>query len=522
MKKVSLFAVPVLALALFGLMEACNSQERDGVNRVPELVAAPREKPQAASPVVLNVQEKIKPLKVYPTGHKTPKDIEARIAASWMRHKKRLATLPTVTAAAYDCRTLGIVPPIVDQGNCFAAGTMILMTDGKQKKIENISRGDVVVTAEGNDGEVLGISHRLAGKDTKFLSITVGDVNLLTTEDHPFLTPSGYVLAKFLSVNDLVKNRHGVSSSWASVAKIESGTPQEWVFNIIVGGDHSYVANGVGVHNCGSCWDFAGTGCVTSAFLKAGWGKPDGTFMFSEQYTLDCGDNGGCNGDDHSSVFNWSKNTGLPLTSDYGPYRGQAGQCKAVNTPKQKILDWGYVGNSSGVAAAQAIKDAMVKYGPISVAIAADNSFMNSPAGQVFQGSGSRDINHEVILVGWDDAKGAWILRNSWGRDWCDNGYQWIKYGANQVGTEAAWCIAPQAVPPTPPGPTPPVPPGPTPEPPIGTEITNITIKYSDGTSKTLRTVADNAIVITPTMTFEEAMRQLNKGFKKLEGPMVP
>lgn len=217
--------------------------------------------------------------------------------------------------------------------------------------------------------------------------------------------------------------------------------------------------------NCGSCWDFDGCGVVTMAHIKAGYAKPDGKFRISEQYVLDCGRNGGCNGDDHSSVFNMAKGDGLVLESEYGPYQAREGRCKdTAGMKRYKIADWGYCeGGANGPASTQSIKDAMVQYGPIGVAIAADNRFGNCKPDEVFQGN-NHGINHEVILVGWNDdpkiaSGGYWILRNSWGSDWCDGGYCKIAYKANGVGTDAAWVsVAPL---PVPPGPTPPVPPVP-------------------------------------------------------------
>jgi cathepsin L len=50
-------------------------------------------------------------------------------------------------------------------------------------------------------------------------------------------------------------------------------------------------------------------------------------------------------------------------------------------------------------------------------------------------------INHAVILCGWDDAKGAWLLKNSWGTGWGENGFMWIKYGCNKVGYGACYAI---------------------------------------------------------------------------------
>ena len=214
---------------------------------------------------------------------------------------------------------------------------------------------------------------------------------------------------------------------------------------------------------CGSCWDFSGTGVVESALIKAGYGKADGSFVLSEQYTLDCGKNGGCDGDDNTTVLAWAKATGLPLSNDYGPYTASAGRCKSTSK-LLKIGDWGFAGAQNGVTAVQDIKNAMVAYGPIGCAIAADDAFMNNPPGTVFDRTTSTGIDHDVILVGWDDSKGkngAWLLRNSWGSSWCDGGYCWIGYGVNEVGTEAVWASAVPIIPPTPPTPNPPTPPAP-------------------------------------------------------------
>lgn len=200
---------------------------------------------------------------------------------------------------------------------------------------------------------------------------------------------------------------------------------------------------------CGSCWDFAGTCAVESAMIKAGYGKADGTFTISEQYILDCeGSNGGCNGDDHSTVFNQAKSVGQPTTQEYGPYKASRQRCHVGQAKMYKIAAWGYCEpNKRGVMDTQKIKDAIVQYGPVSTTIAADNALSNYRGG-VFKGN-SRNLNHQVNLVGWDDSKNAWLMRNSWGTGWGEAGYCWIEYGANQIGTETAWCTA-TALPPPP------------------------------------------------------------------------
>jgi C1A family cysteine protease len=195
---------------------------------------------------------------------------------------------------------------------------------------------------------------------------------------------------------------------------------------------------------CGSCWDFSGTGIVEIAFNKIGLGGGPNEFILSEEYSLSCYHNGQCGGDDNTTVLEWAASHGLPLTSDYGTYQAAPARCLYKPTMKlYKPDDWGFADSNggSGVTSPQDIKAAIMTYGAVGCAIAADDAFENNPAGTVFQGSGSTQIDHDVILVGWDDDKGSWILRNSWGSAWCENGYMRIAYGANLVGTESVWAV---------------------------------------------------------------------------------
>src|SRR5205823_2027288 len=93
-----------------------------------------------------------------------------------------------------------------------------------------------------------------------------------------------------------------------------------------------------------SSWNFSGTGVVEIALVKAGRLRLDQPL--SEQYTMDCGSNGGCNGDDNTTVLEWAKKTGLPLTSEYGPYQADSGRCKSAAGQLYKVHDWGFVDHS--------------------------------------------------------------------------------------------------------------------------------------------------------------------------------
>lgn len=262
---------------------------------------------------------------------------------------------------------------------------------------------------------------------------------------------------------------------------------------------------------CGSCWDFSGTCVVECCLYKNGVLKSDGSQALSEQFTLDCGSNGGCNGDDNTTVLAWAKAKGLPQTAAYGPYQAQAGTCNYTSSMAlYEVTDWGFVdGTGNGVTSTQLIKNAMVAYGPIGCGVAAGNDWDNYTNGTIT--GTSNDIDHDVVMIGWDDThdngdgtKGAWIVRNSWNSSWgcpCANtlnpspvegGYAWIKYGGDSIGTEsvfATYTVTPGPTPPTPvpPTPVPPVPPAP-PVPPTPTSgfSGTVTSTYTGGTLVTI------------------------------------
>lgn len=247
---------------------------------------------------------------------------------------------------------------------------------------------------------------------------------------------------------------------------------------------------------CGSCWAFSGVDVVTTAMYAAGAMRNDGTTAnyLSQQYVLDCLRTGGCDGDDNTTVLTAAKATGLPTQRAYGNYTAEVGPCQfKIGTALYAIPDWGFCSpdQSQSVATIQDIKNAIATYKSVGCAVAADNAFMNYRAGTVFSGRSS-DINHDVVLVGWDDAKGAWLLRNSWGEVWGDKGYMWIKYGANHIGTEAVWAVA-SAGPVPPPGPPPPGPPTPT----------------GGGTINVTHTIEPGSYELIPTVDLDKPIRSL-------------
>ena len=76
-----------------------------------------------------------------------------------------------------------------------------------------------------------------------------------------------------------------------------------------------------------------------------------------------------------------------------------------------------------------AIKSMVSQKHPVIINILADNAFISAKAGFVWKAySGSGSLPHAVVICGYDDAKNAYLIMNSWGTTWCDAGYGWIDY----------------------------------------------------------------------------------------------
>ena len=168
---------------------------------------------------------------------------------------------------------------------------------------------------------------------------------------------------------------------------------------------------------CGSCYAFSSVEAVESKYVM----DTGNLVALSKQQIVDCSEsygNEGCQGGLMDNVFNYIKDNGICLESDYG-YKGVSGSCKKC-TSVTKVES--YVDVSANNE--QALQKA-VSLQPISVAIEADQTSFQFYSSGVLTASCGTNLDHGVLAVGYGTLNGKdyWKVKNSWGANWGQNGY---------------------------------------------------------------------------------------------------
>lgn len=146
-----------------------------------------------------------------------------------------------------------------------------------------------------------------------------------------------------------------------------------------------------------------------------------GTMDLSEQQLVDCQTSGsyGCDGGWPKNSLDWVAKNGLVAEDKY-PYLGVQKKCIHTTGPHK-------IPSASQISGRVNIENALRK-GPIGGALHADNGFQFYSKG-IFDKCLSSQVNHAIVIVGF--TKDYWIIRNSWGADWGEDGHIRIKKDQN-------------------------------------------------------------------------------------------
>ena len=215
--------------------------------------------------------------------------------------------------------------------------------------------------------------------------------------------------------------------------KMAKELPEYWDWNEVVGGTQPIRNQG----RCGSCWAFAAIAVVESVLAIKGMGFSND---FAEQTPVSrCSNTGSCQGG-YFTVFNYLRDSGIPW-EDQDPYQARNTSCKQGLTSAYKIHDWWYVGQNGRSPTVDEIKSAILRYGPVAVDVSA--SFGNYRSG-IYNNCNTRRTDHMVTIEGRSNEGEYWIMRNSWGTGWGEDGRMRIKWTGrngrkcNNIGSTVA------------------------------------------------------------------------------------
>ena len=191
--------------------------------------------------------------------------------------------------------------------------------------------------------------------------------------------------------------------------------------------------------SCGSCWAFSTMANLEGLYYLT----KSNLITFSEQELVDCDTyDSGCNGGLMENSFTWLSENGIMTDADY-PYVGIKQECQLDPSKYVDMKVTGYekledaYGNWDPVDE-EKMKDFLYETAPLAIALNATP--LQTYTGGIIDKTSSQcptyGINHAVTLVGYGNEGGVdyWLVKNSLGQDWGEQGYFRMTRGKGTCG----------------------------------------------------------------------------------------
>jgi len=185
---------------------------------------------------------------------------------------------------------------------------------------------------------------------------------------------------------------------------------------------------------CGSCWAFSATENIESVWMIAKGLTPANFAPLAPQQIVDCDTNdGGCNGGDTVTAFQYVISAGGQDTEQTYPYHAVNQNCQFNRANiEASISSFKYATKSLNE---DEMKTATATISPLSICVDAQ-PWQFYTAGILMASQCGTSLDHCVQITGYDTSASTpyWEVRNSWGTNWGEKGFIRLEYGKNTCG----------------------------------------------------------------------------------------
>lgn len=278
----------------------------------------------------------------------------------------------------------------------------------------------------------------LDGKSLSDMNSMAGIYRSISSSEHRGGGGSAAGLS-FLQRGD--QRRHGI----ALIAEIgeASDLPTAWDWRDVDG--KNYLNDVIDQGDCGSCYEVS-TVHMLSARHRIKQSDPAAE-SFSISFPLYCSEyNQGCGGGYPFLASRWSQDVGL-VPESCAPYDTK-GRCEVKCDVSALQKRWRadnhrYVGGYYGGSTEEEMKRELVHGGPLVASFEPTSDVMYYSGGVYHSVPGHRAewerVDHAVLLVGYGEDRGQkyWLLQNSWGPEWGEQGFFRMARGTDESGIES-------------------------------------------------------------------------------------
>ena len=185
---------------------------------------------------------------------------------------------------------------------------------------------------------------------------------------------------------------------------------------------------------CGSCVAFSSLAAMEAQY-NIMIGDPHVDLDMSEQVLVSC-TAVGCDGANIGDTLEDLRTMGVPDEACY-PYTAAETacglRCSDWLSRSLRISSWDRERPTTSVTKSHLVQ------GPVITSMTVYSDFMAYTGGVYTHVTGVEEGSHAVTIVGWDDAHGSWIVKNSWGTSWGDYGYFEIRRDEECLGSRKFW-----------------------------------------------------------------------------------